>query len=76
MVVDTAGTLSERDVIGLGDDALGIISASPEATFYFNCNLAGIAPFKEPAVGRAFTGSVLAVAIVDKDFHSNIRFNL
>ena len=61
--------LFEGDIFGFGGQEFGIIASVFEVCYDSSGDFAGVGGFEEFAVGAAFAGGVLAVAVVDEDEH-------
>ena len=69
MGVYTVYTVFEGNVFGFRNQEFCIIASVFEVGDDSVCDLTGVGGFEEFAVGAAFAGGVLAVAVVDEDFH-------
>ena len=68
--VDTAAALREGDILQLRNQEPGIEAQGDHVFLDLFCKEASVGVFAEEAVRAPLAGSVLAMAIVEKDCHS------
>ena len=69
MGVYTAYTVFEGDIFGFGYKEFGIIASVFKIGDDSPCDFSCVDGFEEFSVGAAFAGSVVAVTVVEEDFH-------